>query len=75
MSLVKEDWERVHLTDEMYIKEMEYLEQEHYKHGEKPPAKITVKNDTRKSRSSNRTDKEKAKIARRAKRKLKIRKM
>jgi hypothetical protein len=49
MSLIKEDWERVHLNDEMYMKEMEYLEMEHYKYGDqKPPAKIktNVKHNT-----------------------------
>jgi len=57
MSLVKEDWERVHLTDEMYIKEMEYLEMEHYRHGDnqKPPAKITVvKKSPKKKKDSGR---------------------
>jgi len=46
----KEDWERVHLNDEMYIKEMEYLEMEHFRHrDEKPPAKITIKKGKKKN--------------------------
>jgi len=47
MSLIKEDWERVHLMDEMYLKEMEYLEQEHllweeYDYNNQKPAIIKV---------------------------------
>jgi hypothetical protein len=37
--LIKEDWERVHLTDEMYIGELEMQEKEHFR---KPPAKIIL---------------------------------
>lgn len=45
MSFIKEDWERVHLMDSIYLQEMELLEQEHYRFGEKEkqPAKITLK--------------------------------
>lgn len=40
-NFVKEDWERISLIEQSFIKEMEYLEQEHF--GEnKPPAKITI---------------------------------
>lgn len=42
MSLVKEDWERIYLTDEMYLKEKEWEEQEHFRTGDKPPAKVTL---------------------------------
>lgn len=38
----KEDWERVWLTDSMYIKEMEMQEMEHFKYGEQKPAIIKV---------------------------------
>lgn len=40
--LVKEDWERAHLLDEMYLKEMEFQEQEELAQ-HKPPAKISIK--------------------------------
>lgn len=40
--LVKEDWERAHLLDMMYLKEMEFQEQEELAQW-KPPAKINVK--------------------------------
>lgn len=39
---VQEDWERAHLLDEMYLKEMEFQEQENFAQW-KPVAKISVK--------------------------------
>ena len=42
MSLIKEDWERAHLMDELYLKEIEFQEMEYYATGQKPPAKITL---------------------------------
>lgn len=38
--LIKEDWERVHLHDEMYIKEMEFQEMEML--ALKPAAKVKL---------------------------------
>lgn len=46
MSFAKEDWERVHLTDQMYLKEKEWEEQEHFQTEEKPPAKITLNTES-----------------------------
>lgn len=42
MEYLKEDFERVHLTDEVYIKEMEMQEKE-WLASQKPPAKIKLK--------------------------------
>lgn len=50
MKHLKEDWERVHLTDSVIIKEMEYLEQEHFNYKEQKPAKIKV--DIKKRKNS-----------------------
>jgi len=36
MGHTKEDFERIHLTDSIYLKEMEYLEQEQFKTEQKP---------------------------------------
>lgn len=41
--LIKEDWERVHLLDEMYLKEQEFEEQARLFKKVKPIAKITFK--------------------------------
>ena len=43
MSFANEDWERVHLTDRMYLLEKEWEEQEHFMSEDKPPAKLTLK--------------------------------
>lgn len=42
---MREDWERVHLTDEIYLKEVEWLEQEYYyrQYQKQKPAKIKLK--------------------------------
>ena len=53
MSLIKEDWERVFLTDKIYLQQVEY-EEELNKFPKKQPAKIIlltpinkkIKNDT-----------------------------
>lgn len=43
MGMIKEDWERIYLRDEIYLKEIEFLEQEHFKYGDRKPAKIKLK--------------------------------
>lgn len=30
VGIIKEDWERVHFSDEMYLKEAEWQEREHF---------------------------------------------
>lgn len=49
MGMINEDWERVHLTDQTYLKEVEYLEEEYFKYGgkmveERSSAKISIGN-------------------------------
>lgn len=39
----KEDWERDHLKDEMYIREAEWLEQEHFYEEEKKQKSAKIK--------------------------------
>lgn len=58
MTLIKEDWERAHLLDEIYLKEIEFQEQELLAQ-QRLPAIISVKSTLKKLLEKKDCEKEK----------------